>query len=346
VSRRLLPGGALLAVLALLAGCGRKAEPLPPIIEVPETTTDLSARQEEREARLEWSFPTLTRAGRPLTDLARVEVFRLAVPPGQEQVTNPDLKRQLMLARGKVIARLEGASLDAATHGGKLVYRDPLPDVPAGTTPPTIWYAVRSRRRDGTPSALSNIISGKVQPVPPPISGLAAVAAKDGITLTWDAQEGFSYVVERRESGAASWDLLTSTELTEPKLVDTSAAQGKTWQYRVRASKIYVWGPPTAPVAVPYPDIYPPPPPVAFVCLPEPGRVVLRWEPSPESGVRYRVERRVGDAGTWVRLADGVTGNEVIDSAPPSGDVNYVVKAVDDAGNESEAVSCAVRMTS
>ena len=69
-----------------LGGCGRKADPLPPIIEVPETTTDLTVHQEGTEAVLAWSYPQLTRAGRQLVDLARVEVWKLDVPPGQEQV--------------------------------------------------------------------------------------------------------------------------------------------------------------------------------------------------------------------------------------------------------------------
>jgi len=250
-----------------------------------------------------------------------------------------------MLSRGKVIARLEGAALEAATHGGKLEFRDPVPDTPVGTTPPTIWYAVRSRRQDGTTSALSNIIGGKPQPVPPAVTGLASAVDKDGITLTWDANEGFTYVVERREAGASSWEDLTPTDLTEPKYVDRTALQGKAWQYRVRASKSYLWGPPTAAVDVPYPDVYPPPPPAAFVCLPEPGRVELRWEASPEPDVHYRVRRRLAGAPEWTMIADGMTGRQVIDSAPPTGQVEYAVKAVDAAGNESEAVSCTVRNT-
>ncbi|OYV88738.1 MAG: hypothetical protein B7Z68_12880, partial [Acidobacteria bacterium 21-70-11] len=57
-------------ILAITAGCGRKAAPLPPILEVPETTTDLGAYQDGNEIVLNWAYPQLTRGGRELTDLA------------------------------------------------------------------------------------------------------------------------------------------------------------------------------------------------------------------------------------------------------------------------------------
>ena len=101
------PSPLLLAMgIAALAGCGRKLPPLPPIIEVPETTTNLTGYQDGAEVVLSWSYPQMTRSGQTLTDLGRVEVWRLEVPPGQEQVGSglqgEELRRQLMLARGSL----------------------------------------------------------------------------------------------------------------------------------------------------------------------------------------------------------------------------------------------------
>lgn len=341
------PWHVLLAVtLVSLGACGRKLPPLPPIIEVPETTTDLTGYQDGTEVVLSWSYPQLTRGGQPLTDLVRVEVWRLEVPPGQEQVGSgpqgEDLRRQLMLGRGTLLARLEGPSLQAATRGSYLIYRDGLPAMPAGTSLPTLWYAVRSRRRDGTTSALSNILSWQPRAVPPTPTGLQAKLQADGIALSWDEVPGFGYVVERRASPAAAWEAVSPLGIENPSFLDARATQGQTWTYRVRSFLKLAASPPSQELVVPYPDIYPPAPVTSFICLPEPGQVLLRWEPSPEANVTYKVFRRQGEGG-WTHLEEAFRQTEYTDGSPPAGDLEYAVKAVDAAGNQSDAVYCKVR---
>jgi predicted small lipoprotein YifL len=332
--------------VATLAGCGRKLPPLPPIIEVPETTTDLTAYQDGTEVVLTWSYPQLTRGGQTLTDLGRVEVWRLEVPPGQEQVGSgpqgEELRRQLMLARGKLAARLEGPSLQAATRGSSLTYRESLPEIPTGTSLPALWFVVRSLRKVGTPSALSNIVSWQTRPVPPTPTGLHAKPAADGITLSWDEVPGFGYAVERRASPAAAWELVSPLGIEKSSFLDTTAQQGQTWTYRVRSYLKFAASLPSQASEVPYPDVYPPAPVTSFICLPEPGQVPLRWEASPEPRVTYKVFRRQGEGG-WEHLEEAFQGIEFTDTAPPSGEVEYAVKAVDAAGNQSDAVYCTVR---
>jgi hypothetical protein len=340
---------ALLLALGALPGCGRKTLPLPPILEVPETTTDMWAYQDAEEVVLNWAYPQLTRAGRALTDLARIEVWRLEVPPGQGEVgAGPAgfaLRYQLILSRGKLVGRLEGDSLVAATRGGRLIYRDPLPEFRAGTTPPSLWYAVRSRRRNGTASAFSNIVTWQPTPVPPMPTGVVATVDASGITLVWDEIPGFTYVVERRATNL-DWDVVSPIGMTEPTFKDVSARQGETWCFRVRAllggKGIATASPPSPELEVAYPDIYPPPPPSSFVCLPEPGDVRLRWDPSPEAGVSYQVQRRQGE-NAWEMIDPDVVEAEFTDATPPPGEVQYSVRAMDAAGNASTTVTCTVR---
>ncbi|HVN30928.1 MAG TPA: fibronectin type III domain-containing protein [Thermoanaerobaculaceae bacterium] len=336
----------LALMFVALAACGRKLPPLPPIIEVPETTTNLTAYQDGTEVVLSWSYPQLTRGGQPLTDLARVEVWRLEVPPGQEQVgTGPqgeELRHQLMLGRGTLAARLEGPSLQAATRGSSLTYRDALPAMPTGTSLPTLWYAVRSRRKDGTPSALSNIVSWEPRPVPPTPTGLQAKPQANGIALCWDEVPGFGYVVERRASPEAAWEVISPLGIDQPSFLDTTAQQERTWSYRVRSFLKLAASAPSAELEVPYPDVYPPERLTSFICLPEPGQVQLRWEPSLEPNVTYKVFRRQGEGG-WAHLEEAFKGTEYIDTSPAAGDLEYAVKVVDAAGNQSDAVYCKVR---
>ncbi len=336
----------IVVLLALMGGgCGRKADPMPPVIEVPETTADLEVRQEGGEAVLVWSFPQLTRAGRRLVDLERVEVWKLDVPPGQEQVgsgpSGAELRRQLMLGRGRLIGRLEGKGLEQATRGPKLEVRDTLPAVPVGQVAPTFWYAVRTRRRDGTSSALSNIVAWQVKPVPPPVQGLTAEPTANGISLAWQEVPDATYQVERFGLPDQVWAAVCEPTLAQPAYVDSSAAQNASWRYRVRAVKDAVWGPPGKDLLVQYPDIYPPAPVSNLVCLPEGDKVLLSWDPLPEPKVLYRVFRRQDTL--WIHLVDDAREPRHTDTAPPVGDAEYAVKGVDAAGNESDPVYCTVR---
>jgi len=342
-ARILLPAVAVVA----LAGCGRKAVPLPPIVEVPETTINLWGFQDGNDIFLGWAYPQLTRAGRPLHDLGAVEVWRLQLSPGQEQVgsgpSGEEIRRQLMMSRGKIVARLEGKSLETATRGTQLTYRERLPEVAPGTTPPTLWYAVRSRRRDGTPSALSNFKVWQPQPVPPTPSDLTGAPRADGIALKWTAVPGVGYLVERRGSKVAAWDAASPVGIHEPEFLDTKADKGQSWWYRVRSTVNMVASPPSAEVEVPYPDIYPPEPVTSLLCFPEPGAVRLRWDASPEPSVRYKLFRRQGD-GPWGHMEEAFRGTEYTDPSPPAGEVQYAVKAMDKFGNQSDAVYCRVRV--
>jgi hypothetical protein len=337
----------VLAATALVA-CGRKGPPLPPIIDMPETTSDMWAHQELNEVVLTWKYPAMTKSGRTLTDLERVEVYRLEVPLGQEQVasgpTGVDMQRQLMLSRGALAAKLEGDGLRAATRGENLEYRENLPAIEEGKTAPTYWYAVRSVRRDHTASALSNVVTWQRKPIPPPVVGLKAVPQASGILISWDEVKdvpGVKFYAERRSVPNGSWDELGMVEMKNNPQLDTTARQGITWHYRIRAALDLTTGPISSEVEVKYKDIYPPPPAVNFICLPEPGIVRLRWDASPEDAVTYKVFRRQG-AGKWVHLTDQATTAEFDDTNPLTGGADYAIKAVDAAGNESDALFCKV----
>ena len=338
---------ALSAAVMVTIACGRKLDPLPPIIEVPETTTDLRVHQEALEVVLEWSYPSLTRGGRQLVDLARIEVWRLDLAPGQEQIGagpgGEELRRQLMLSRGKLVARLEGPTLEAATRGSRLRYAETLPDVQPGSASSTFWYAVRSRRRDGTNSALSNIATWQMQPVPALVRGLVATPRADGIALSWESVAGASYVVERRSDAGGAWQVIAPLSLSQASYLDEEAAQGQTWRYRVRSLQRATAGPIGDEVVVPYPDTFPPAAVAALLCLPESGAVRLRWDQVAEPGVSYQVSRR-RPGGEWEEITGAGAATETVDAAAGPGEVEYAVRAVDKAGNRSEPTQCSTRV--
>ncbi len=351
---RIAPRFAALLALALLGwSCGREAPPQPPVIRVAERTRDLAAHQEGTEAVLTWSYPSATTAGGSLPDLEVIEVWRLAVAPAQEPRAGGPRQRQLALRlmeqQGERIARLKRDQLERFTRGPTLFYRDDLLGwyrANAHRMPLVLWYAVRTRCCGGRYSEFSNI-ARLVPAAPPEAPAWAGFEVNaGGITLHWAGEA--AVLVERRAPGG-TWRRLTPDPVKGGSWEDTGASQGKTWSYRLRAVRgsgaTTVVGEPGPVLEVAYPDVYPPEAPGSLVCLPEPGLVRLRWEPSRDA-VFYRVFRRSAGRGGWARLAWQLRGGtSFVDRNPPAGPQTYAVKAVDAAGNESEAATCETTVT-
>ncbi|HHQ49167.1 MAG TPA: hypothetical protein ENK19_09845 [Acidobacteria bacterium] len=343
--RLLIP---VLAAAALAPGCGRKGPPLPPVVRVAERTRDLKVIQDGTEAVLRWSYPSMTRDGGPLPDLEAVEVLRASIPAAQEPkgigTRFRKLQIQLMNGRAKRIALLEESGLAAATRGPDLVYSDDLlawHEATKDQGPQVIWYAVRSICCGGRVSEYSNIVRLEPQLPPPPPTGLEAEAGPDGIVLTWKPADGLPVLIDRRTKGRAPVRL--TPEPVKPPWKDHSARQGATWVYELRSvmtsAGTPVIGSEAATVTIKYPDIYPPATPENFICLPEEGVIRLRWSATPGAAA-YRIFRQRRGAKHWDHLARSFKGTEYRDESPPLGSLTYAVKAVDAAGNESEAATC------
>src|SRR6476469_9923010 len=130
--------------LVLVVSCGKRGDPRPPIPLIPKATSDLVVTQRANKLILSWSYPALTTAGKTLTTIRRVSVFRYseeipATPTVPATVSTPEPAvahsvSQLPAAPpltaaqfGKLSHRvdsIEGANLPASTAGAKLVYED------------------------------------------------------------------------------------------------------------------------------------------------------------------------------------------------------------------------------
>jgi hypothetical protein len=342
--------GAMLAIALGLTSCGRKAEPAPPVIRRAETTRDLTVAQVGAQAVLEWGYPAMTSAGGSLPDLEAIELWRVAVPLAQEPVGSGERDRQARQAvienQGERLAVLEVEGLAAATRGARLEYPDDL-DAWRAATPErdpnlVLWYAVRSRCCGGRLSELSNVARLRPEEPPPPPEDSSATPGEPGIELTWRVAEGLGVVVERSPDGL-EWTAVTAEPVSGASWLDTNAAQGQQWIYRLRSARattgaVPVVGPPSPQIVVDHVDRYPPEPPEEVVCLPEGRLIRVRWRPSPEA-VAYRVSRQSGGAG-WQTLVEGLTTPELDDDDPPPGELTYAVVGVDAAGNASEPATC------
>ena len=97
----------------------------------------------------------------------------------------------------------------------------------------TYYYRVKAVNRDGMASAYSNIVSGKAT-LPAPVLNIGLSVSSGKPMLAWDAVPGAtSYRIYRSTSRGTGYSLLATT--TSTSYVNTSAAKGTTYYYRVKA---------------------------------------------------------------------------------------------------------------
>jgi predicted small lipoprotein YifL len=343
-----------LALAIALVGCGKEGLPLPPEIRVAERTTDLTAFQEGDEAILRWSYPVMTTAGQNLTEIEEIQVWRAALPLGQEppppiSPQDRQMQRQLLEGQGEILRALGSDEIATATRGSAILIRDDLEPWRQTVEDPelfVLWYGVRTvccRHRE---SELSNVVRLEPQAPPDPPIDLGLEAGADGIDVRWTPAADTKTLIERSADGAA-WTAVTEEPLDGDTWRDENAPQGQAWSFRLRSvialpGGNLVVGMPSQPARVDHPDTYPPAAPSDVVCLPEGAQVRVRWQ-AVAGAVVYSVSRQHGNEAADI-LTDDHRSIEFTDREPPLGELVYFVTARDAAANRSEEASCEVVM--
>jgi len=341
---------AIFLVLLALA-CGKQGPPAPPLRTVPAPVKDLAVVQQGPRLLLSFSYPQVTPAGTALGGISAVEVWQVARPAGADGKAGP-LDPRGFNAAAKLVQKIEGADLTAATEGSRVSVLLPLPETPAGAAPQVLYFAVRTLGKSGDRSELSNIAS-LVPKTPPKAPERVSVTPRgDGILVEWLAVEGATgYNVYRRDAQERAYGRPIHTAgPQERSWLDNTAKFGQSYIYTVTAlaqQEPVVESAVTSEHEVRYVDRFPPPAATELVALAEPGRVRLVWRASEADDLAgYLVYRRAGDAGAFERLtAKPVEAAEYVDKVVQGGkSYTYRVTAVDQAGNES-APSGEVRTT-
>jgi hypothetical protein len=364
--------GALL--LLVLVACGKRGDPHPPIPIIPQATTDLVVAQRGSKVLLSWGYPALTTAGKNLSNIRRVVVYRateplpVVQPPEPDPTTTPQpvaafvkvpplTPAQFVKLRTKVDS-IEGANLPAASQGARLTFEDTPQIATTDGRPVRLTYAVVTEGPNAT-GDLSNLAPIVPLDVPVPPSALAATPKAAGVVVAWTAPAKsitakvkpviVGYNVYRLGEGE------TATEQTKP--VNTSPVAATTYTdvppygkftYVVTA----VAGPriesdPSAPATATFKDLTPPPAPQNVSLLIETKAVRLVWDPVQVPDLAgYKVWRREGvghdeaikEIMVDVPLMENLIATSYyVDSAAGIGlSYRYAVTAVDKSGNESE----------
>lgn len=355
MTRRILLALLVLAVLA----CGKRGDPRPPVPAIPEATNDLLVTQRGDQVVLSWSYPSLTTAGKSLTNVRGISIYRFeealpasavgrdpnALMPGDIDTTLPapvamfaklpTVPQAQFVRLSSRIDSIEKANLGNATAGGKLLFTDRPAFRSTDGRPMRLTYAVVTEGEDAR-GALSNLAIIVPLPVATPPTALTARPAAQGVELSWavptrsvrgeEAPVIEGYHIYRTAPGEPLNELaipVNNAPVKAPPYTDTPAYGDH--EYRVAA--VATAGPPlvqSAPseaVKVTFKDLVPPPVPQDLVTLIEPAAVRLVWSPVEAADLAgYKVYRTEGTGhGSDVREVGTIPLH-----GPPLTDTNYV----------------------
>ncbi|MFQ5349780.1 MAG: fibronectin type III domain-containing protein [Thermoanaerobaculia bacterium] len=253
------------------------------------------------------------------------------------------------LALAEVEQRIEGAELQAAISGDRVLLRLPLGALPAPEVPEEErdieLFAVITVSSRGLGSELSNVVKILPRTPPAPPSQIETRPGAEGINLTWRAEDPpVGFRVYRRDAASRSYGTPIAQPSPEARShLDQTAGFDSSYVYSVTTVALeapLVESALTAEREVQYEDRYPPTPPGGVIVLAEPGRARVLWEPTPATDLAgYLVYRRTTDGSGFDRLtAEPGRELEYLDTTVASGrGYSYYVSAVDTSGNESEA---------
>ena len=315
----------------LLSGCGSVGEPLPPLLNIPERSRDLSAQQTVDGVLLGWTWPQTTTEGMPLTDLARftIHIMELTAPFEAPHVDIFELN-------SRIAASLEPHELSASGAGDRIRFVL-KPDEMAGKA----WaIGVRGESSRHRWVGFSNLTVIEVI-APPGRPGKPEITLEPGaVVIAWKAAaEANSYRLLRAGDGSGKFEPIGETDGLSFR--DTSFQWNQGYAYRVqslgRSSTGVALGPASPTVSVFTKDTFPPAAPLRVQAIAAPGVVELSWQPSSEPDlVGYLVRRASGESPAVLLTEDPITTPGYSDTtAEPGRTHRYTIQAVDQDGNAS-----------
>ncbi|HEX7190019.1 MAG TPA: hypothetical protein VF381_00475 [Thermoanaerobaculia bacterium] len=364
-----------LLLIATVVACGKRGDPHPPVPIIPKATSDLVVTQRGTKVILTWSYPSLTTAGKSLSDVRRVVVYRVSeelpvastgtVDTSTPQPVNlfakiPPLTPAQFTRERKRLDAIDASSLPSVTNGAKLVYEDTPQLHTSDGRPIRETYAVVTE----TSSARGDVSNlGAIVPidVPSPPYDLKADPKAQGIVLSWqkpsDAKPDLPGYNVYRRGEKESEDVLAAPVNAAPvsttTYTDTPAYGAFTYVVRAVASTgaPRIESDPSSAVTATFKDLTPPPAPASMNALIETHAVRLVWDPvtAPDlAGYMLYREEGVGhpeqpggikSVGVIDLIHHLINTTTYVDPDALLGiSYRYAVTSVDKNGNESERV--------
>jgi predicted phage tail protein len=344
----------LVVGVVLIAGCGKRRPPLPPVERVQQRTEFLSGAQQGNEVILSWPAPQRNAPDSSVQSIRRIDVYRLAEKPGAPlALTEEEFSNRATMVGSVTFEQIQ-------TEGDTLTYRDVLE---LAGQPTRLRYALRYVNASGQRAAFSNFLS--IEPAAriaqaPTLSTQAAIA-EDSIKITWQPPTAnidgstpvnlLGYNVYRTDESQTepSHQAINSALVSGTEYADKSFQFGNDYRYVVRAVSLGTGGGQVESlnsnaISISPRDIFPPATPERpSVAAPEPSsaRLAIFFAANKESDIAgYNLYRSTDPdlpKQNWTKLNQTLlTRTTYQDDRVESGKTYYYyVTAVDKTGNVS-----------
>lgn len=329
--------------------CGKRGDPKPPVPIIPQATTDLVVTQRAGKVILSWSYPSLTTAGRSLTDFRRISILRYVEPLPDPNV--PTVAEPQFVRLSTKVDSIEKANLANATAGARLLFTDTPPLRSPDGRPVRLTYAVVTEGvvARSTPSNLAVLVP---LPIALPPAGVKATAQADGVVVTWDEPKQSvgdqgppviaGYHIYRNPPGQPFDEL--SAPITPVPVKGTTYTDTPPYaEHDYRVAAVASVGPPllqsdpSAPARVAFRDLVPPPVPGKVTALVETNLIRLLWDPVTAPDLAgYFVYRWDGPVRLKLCCPTAINQTNFLDISMQLGvPYRYEITAIDKSGNES-----------
>lgn len=285
----------LLAAL-LVAGCGKRRPPLPPVERVQQRTELLSGVQRGNQVTLSWPAPLRNAPDESVQSIRRIDVYRLAEKP-----TAPlPLTEEEFSARSTLIGSVTYDEIKTA--GDTLTYTDSLE---LAGQPTRLRYAIRFVNASGQRAAFSNFLliepSARVAQ-PPTLTATGKELSESAITINWTPPSanidgstpvnllGYNvYRVDEKQSSSAETPL-NSSLISGTQFADQTFKFGENYRYFVRSVSLGTDGAQVESLnsnslSLTPRDTYPPAAPTSITIAAAPGRLSIFFPANPEGDV-------------------------------------------------------------
>jgi predicted phage tail protein len=340
----------LLAVAIVVAGCGKRRPPLPPVERVQQRTESLSGMQRGNQVILSWPAPLRNAPDSSVQSIRRVDVYRVAEKPSAPLgLTEEEFGTQSTLIGSVTYDQIKSAK-------GTLEYTDTLE---LAGQPTRLRYAVRYVNASGERAAFSNffLIEPAARIAQPPTL-ISKEETETGITITWQAPAAnidrstpinlLGYNVYRTDDKQTEVGQtpLNKTLVSGTQFEDKEFKFGEHYNYRVRSVSLGTEGAQVESLnsnvlsASPI-DIYPPSAPTRISIVAGPGRISIFFPANPEPDVAGYIVYRSTDPNLpknkWTKLNSSLLTKTTFqdENVESRRTYYYYFYAVDQTGNLS-----------
>ncbi|MCX8110564.1 MAG: hypothetical protein N3D15_04885 [Syntrophorhabdaceae bacterium] len=309
------------ALFLTALSCGKKGDPIPKGLPIPEDIKDLSGEIKDGVLFLSFTIPKSNKDG---TEIKNLEGFRVY------KGCNGCIGAFEMFRDIKIDSR-HGFTI----YGGRLYLFDD--DLKKGQS---YSYKVIPYTKAMVRGNESNVFTIKWEATPEAPSGLSVKEDDESVELQWKREEGVLYNIYRRDNDTYPLFPLNDRPLISPSYRDTGLINNKRYIYEIRAVKEshgILWEGVGAKIEATPKDKTPPGIPIDVKAEKRDKVVSLTWRQQTEKDLKgYHVYRI--DGGIVKRLTgEPIKENKYIDDKiPDSRYISYYVTSVDINGNESE----------